>query len=122
MTDTEADLSSVGSRSASRQVSCDVSRDTAELVDFKPSSSFKAKMKNNDSGIFERVETQLFHRCVFGFCGCSAIRTKSPNNKLQLPRSFCAECKIDLALREWVFSKMEFLWCPSEDNSGLIGH
>ncbi|XP_075902317.1 melanopsin-A [Nelusetta ayraudi] len=53
MTDTEADLSSLGSRPASRQVSCDISRDTAELPDFKPSSSFK--MRNHDSGIFEKM-------------------------------------------------------------------
>ncbi|TMS04626.1 hypothetical protein E3U43_009783 [Larimichthys crocea] len=55
LTDTEADLSSMGSRSASRQVSCDISRDTAELPDFKPSSSFKSKMKSHDSGIFEKT-------------------------------------------------------------------
>uniref|UniRef100_A0A3Q1CR93 G-protein coupled receptors family 1 profile domain-containing protein n=1 Tax=Amphiprion ocellaris TaxID=80972 RepID=A0A3Q1CR93_AMPOC len=55
LTDTEADLSTMGSRPASRQVSCDISRDTAELPDFKPSSSFKSKMKSHDSGIFERV-------------------------------------------------------------------
>ncbi|XP_054874900.1 melanopsin-A isoform X1 [Amphiprion ocellaris] len=55
LTDTEADLSTMGSRPASRQVSCDISRDTAELPDFKPSSSFKSKMKSHDSGIFERT-------------------------------------------------------------------
>lgn len=55
LTDTEADLSSMGSRPASRQVSCDISRDTTELPDFKPSSSFKSKMKSHDSGIFEKV-------------------------------------------------------------------
>ncbi|XP_020481825.2 melanopsin-A [Labrus bergylta] len=55
MTDTEADLSSMSSRPASRQVSCDISRDTAELPDFKPSSSFKSKMKSHDSGIFEKT-------------------------------------------------------------------
>ncbi|XP_049456671.1 melanopsin-A-like [Epinephelus fuscoguttatus] len=55
LTDTEADLSSMGSRPASRQVSCDISRDTAELPDFKPSSSFKSKMKSHDSGIFEKT-------------------------------------------------------------------
>ncbi|XP_034536947.1 melanopsin-A [Notolabrus celidotus] len=54
MTDTEADLPSMGSRPASRQVSCDISRDTAEL-DFKPSSSFKSKIKSHDSGIFEKT-------------------------------------------------------------------
>lgn len=56
LTDTEADLSSMGSRPASRQVSCDISRDTAELPDFKPSSSFKSKVKSHDSGIFEKVK------------------------------------------------------------------
>uniref|UniRef100_A0A8P4KHG4 Opsin 4a (melanopsin) n=1 Tax=Dicentrarchus labrax TaxID=13489 RepID=A0A8P4KHG4_DICLA len=55
LTDTEADLSSMGSRPASRQVSCDISRDTAELPDFKPSSSFKSKVKSHDSGIFEKT-------------------------------------------------------------------
>ncbi|KAM9803761.1 LOW QUALITY PROTEIN: melanopsin-A-like [Neosynchiropus ocellatus] len=51
LTDTEADLSSLGSRPASRQVSCDVSRDTAER---RPSSSFKSKMRSLDSGVFEK--------------------------------------------------------------------
>uniref|UniRef100_A0A8C1Q1X2 Opsin 4a (melanopsin) n=1 Tax=Cyprinus carpio TaxID=7962 RepID=A0A8C1Q1X2_CYPCA len=56
-TDTEADLSSMSSRPASRQVSCDISKDTAEIPDFKPSnsSSFKSKLKSHDSGIFEKV-------------------------------------------------------------------
>uniref|UniRef100_A0A8C8CW03 G-protein coupled receptors family 1 profile domain-containing protein n=1 Tax=Oncorhynchus tshawytscha TaxID=74940 RepID=A0A8C8CW03_ONCTS len=56
-TDTEADLSSMGSRPASRQVSCDISKDTTELPALKPysSSSFNSKMKSNDSGIFEKV-------------------------------------------------------------------
>ncbi|XP_067276970.1 melanopsin-A isoform X4 [Pseudorasbora parva] len=55
-TDTEADLSSASSRPASRQVSCDISKDTAEIPDFKPctSSSFK-KLKSHDSGIFEKA-------------------------------------------------------------------
>lgn len=59
-TDTEADLSSVSSRPASRQVSCDISKDTAEIPDFKPcnSSSFKSKLKSHDSGIFEKVTSQ----------------------------------------------------------------
>uniref|UniRef100_A0A673X954 Opsin 4a (melanopsin) n=1 Tax=Salmo trutta TaxID=8032 RepID=A0A673X954_SALTR len=52
-TDTEADLSSMGSWTASRQVSCDISKDTAELPHFKPSSS-KSKMKSHDSSIFEK--------------------------------------------------------------------
>ncbi|XP_063730870.1 melanopsin-A-like isoform X1 [Eleginops maclovinus] len=55
LTDIEADGSSMGSRPASRQVSCDISRDTAELPDFKPSASFKSKIKNHDSGIFEKT-------------------------------------------------------------------
>ncbi|KAJ8418369.1 hypothetical protein AAFF_G00140780 [Aldrovandia affinis] len=54
-TDTEADLSSLGSRPASRQVSCEISKDTAELPDFKPSSSLKSKLKSHDSGIFEKT-------------------------------------------------------------------
>lgn len=59
LTDIEADLSSMGSRLASLQVSCDISRDTAELPEFKISSSFKSKMKSHDSGIFERVLCQI---------------------------------------------------------------
>ncbi|XP_061693727.1 melanopsin-A isoform X2 [Syngnathoides biaculeatus] len=55
LTDTEADLPSLSSRPASRQVSSDIGRDTAEYPEFKPSSSFKGKMKNHDSGIFERT-------------------------------------------------------------------
>ncbi|XP_017571373.1 melanopsin-A [Pygocentrus nattereri] len=60
-TDTEADLSSMSSRPASRQVSCDISRDTAELPDFKPSSSssFKSKLRNHDSGIFEKTSCDM---------------------------------------------------------------
>nr|XP_029496653.1 melanopsin-A-like [Oncorhynchus nerka] len=56
-TDTEADLSSMGSRPASRQLSCDISKDTTELPALKPysSSSFNSKMKSNDSGIFEKA-------------------------------------------------------------------
>ncbi|XP_061646636.1 melanopsin-A-like isoform X3 [Phyllopteryx taeniolatus] len=53
--DTEADLPSLSSRPASRQVSGDIGGDTAEFPEFKPSSSFKGKMKNHDSGIFERT-------------------------------------------------------------------
>lgn len=50
----------MGSRPASRQVSCDISRDTAEVTDFKPSnsSSFKSKLKSHDSGVFEKVTSQ----------------------------------------------------------------
>uniref|UniRef100_A0A3B5L3L0 G-protein coupled receptors family 1 profile domain-containing protein n=1 Tax=Xiphophorus couchianus TaxID=32473 RepID=A0A3B5L3L0_9TELE len=54
LTDTEADLSSLGSRPASRQVSCDISRDTAEPPGRKQSTSLKAKLRNHDSGIFEK--------------------------------------------------------------------
>uniref|UniRef100_A0A3Q2ZTB7 Opsin 4a (melanopsin) n=1 Tax=Kryptolebias marmoratus TaxID=37003 RepID=A0A3Q2ZTB7_KRYMA len=61
LTDTEADLTSLGSRPASRQVSCDISRDTAELPDIKHSSSFKSKLKNHDSGIFEKVKPCQSH-------------------------------------------------------------
>lgn len=52
-TDTEADMSSMGSRPASRQVSCDISKDTAELPDFKPpgSSSFKSKTKSDQDDL-----------------------------------------------------------------------
>ncbi|XP_037128034.1 melanopsin-A-like isoform X2 [Syngnathus acus] len=59
LTDTEADQSSLSSRPASRQVSCDISGDTAEFSEFKPSSSFKGKMKNHDSGIFERASFDM---------------------------------------------------------------
>ncbi|XP_029691349.1 melanopsin-A isoform X2 [Takifugu rubripes] len=55
LTDTEADLSSMGSRPASRQVSCDISRDTTELPEYKPASSFNSKVKSPDSGIFEKT-------------------------------------------------------------------
>ncbi|XP_030628254.1 melanopsin-A [Chanos chanos] len=60
-TDTEADVSSMGSRPASRQVSCDVSKDTAEQLDFKPcsSSSFKSKLRSHDSGIFEKTSSDV---------------------------------------------------------------
>uniref|UniRef100_A0A3B3Y3C9 G-protein coupled receptors family 1 profile domain-containing protein n=1 Tax=Poecilia mexicana TaxID=48701 RepID=A0A3B3Y3C9_9TELE len=44
----------LGSRPASRQVSCDISRDTAEPPGGKQSTSFKAKLRNHDSGIFEK--------------------------------------------------------------------
>ncbi|XP_054881559.1 melanopsin-A-like, partial [Poeciliopsis prolifica] len=57
LTDTEADLSSLGSRPASRQVSCDISRDTAETPGGKRSTSFKAKLRNHDSGIFEKDQS-----------------------------------------------------------------
>ncbi|KAL4641160.1 melanopsin [Arapaima gigas] len=53
-TDTETDLSSTGSRPASRQVSCEISKDTAELPTCKQYPS-KVKLKSHDSGIFEKV-------------------------------------------------------------------
>ncbi|XP_049591117.1 melanopsin-A isoform X4 [Syngnathus scovelli] len=59
LTDTEADQSSLSSCPASRQVSCDISGDTAEFSEFKSSSSFKGKMKNHDSGIFERASFDM---------------------------------------------------------------
>ncbi|TRY92449.1 hypothetical protein DNTS_029600 [Danionella cerebrum] len=60
-TDTEADLSSISSRPASRQVSCDISKDTTEVTEFKPcnSSSFKSKLKSHDSGIFEKSSSDV---------------------------------------------------------------
>ncbi|XP_068182693.1 melanopsin-A-like isoform X2 [Antennarius striatus] len=75
LTDTEADLSSMGSRPASRQVSCDISRDTAEMPDFKPSSSFKSKMRSHDSGIFEKTSFDVD-------VSCSGVRERSsiPNS------------------------------------------
>ncbi|XP_073690113.1 melanopsin-A [Garra rufa] len=68
-TDTEADLSSMSSRPASRQVSCDISKDTAEIPDFKPcnSSSFKSqKLKSHDSGIFEKSSSDVDDVSVVG--------------------------------------------------------
>uniref|UniRef100_A0A9R1SEL3 Opsin 4a (melanopsin) n=2 Tax=Cyprinus carpio TaxID=7962 RepID=A0A9R1SEL3_CYPCA len=67
-TDTEADLSSMSSRPASRQVSCDISKDTAETPDFKPcnSSSFKTKLKSHDSGIFEKSSFDVDDASVAG--------------------------------------------------------
>ncbi|KAL0964311.1 hypothetical protein UPYG_G00322100 [Umbra pygmaea] len=55
-TDTDADLSSMGSRPPSRQVSCDISKDTAELPAFKlySSSSFVSKIKSHDFGVNEK--------------------------------------------------------------------
>uniref|UniRef100_A0A673KQY3 Opsin 4b n=1 Tax=Sinocyclocheilus rhinocerous TaxID=307959 RepID=A0A673KQY3_9TELE len=54
-TDTEADLSSVSSRPASRQVSSDIRKD---LSDFKYTSSLRLKVKSRDSGIFDRTSAQ----------------------------------------------------------------
>uniref|UniRef100_A0A3B3SKA4 Opsin 4b n=1 Tax=Paramormyrops kingsleyae TaxID=1676925 RepID=A0A3B3SKA4_9TELE len=48
------DLSSPGSRSASRQVSSEITMDTAELLPIYYSSSIKAK-KSQDSTVFEKV-------------------------------------------------------------------
>ncbi|XP_030630993.1 opsin 4b [Chanos chanos] len=57
-TDTEADLSSTSSRCVSRQVSCDIRKDTVDVSDFKSSNSLKVKLKNRDSGIFDKSSTQ----------------------------------------------------------------
>ncbi|KAK2876425.1 hypothetical protein Q8A67_020521 [Cirrhinus molitorella] len=54
-TDTEADLSSAGSRPASRQVSSDIRKD---LSDFKHTSSLRVKVKSRDSGVFDRTSAQ----------------------------------------------------------------
>lgn len=53
-TDTETELSGVGFRPASRQVSCDISKDT-ELPDSKPSSASASRTKNHHTGIFEKT-------------------------------------------------------------------
>ncbi|XP_053307241.1 melanopsin isoform X2 [Spea bombifrons] len=47
-TDTEADISSVNSRPASRQVSYEMGKDTTDIVS-------KTKLKSHDSGIFEKA-------------------------------------------------------------------
>ncbi|KAI1887080.1 hypothetical protein AGOR_G00202440 [Albula goreensis] len=54
-TDTDADLSSMGSRPASRQVSSEIRKDTEEMPDYRPSNSFKAKIKGRELGICEKV-------------------------------------------------------------------
>ncbi|XP_077093287.1 melanopsin-A [Siphateles boraxobius] len=73
-TDTEADLSSLGSRPASRQVSCDISKDTVEIPDFKPcnSSSIKSKHKSHDSGIFEKSSSDVDDVSVVGLVPLAA--------------------------------------------------
>ncbi|NP_001279357.1 melanopsin-A-like [Callorhinchus milii] len=50
-TDTEADVPSVNSRSASRQVSNEINKDSTEATDTKA----KLKLKSYDSGIFEKT-------------------------------------------------------------------
>ncbi|XP_072280367.1 melanopsin isoform X1 [Pyxicephalus adspersus] len=50
-TDTDADISSMNSRPASRQVSHEMGKDTTELNDIKS----KTKLKSHDSGIFEKT-------------------------------------------------------------------
>ncbi|XP_023676251.2 opsin 4b [Paramormyrops kingsleyae] len=52
--DAKSDLSSPGSRSASRQVSSEITMDTAELLPIYYSSSIKAK-KSQDSTVFEKA-------------------------------------------------------------------
>ncbi|KAL2102221.1 hypothetical protein ACEWY4_001389 [Coilia grayii] len=56
-TDTDGDLTSLSSRPASRQVSCEVMRrDTAELVSLRPSNSLKVnKVSRNNFGAAERM-------------------------------------------------------------------
>ncbi|XP_043534643.1 melanopsin-A isoform X2 [Chiloscyllium plagiosum] len=54
-TDNEVDISIVNSRPVSRTVSCEFSKDTTEQSDTKE----KSKLKNNDSGIFEKVVGNL---------------------------------------------------------------
>lgn len=88
LTDTEADLSSMGSRPASRQVSCDIGRDTAELPEAKPSSSFKSKLKSHDSGIFEKVNLSL--SCLVFDQGINIKRLVSVKvEELDFHRSLC---------------------------------
>ncbi|XP_005992235.1 melanopsin-A [Latimeria chalumnae] len=50
-TDTEAEITSMTSRPASRQVSYETGKDTTELTDAKA----KSKLKSHDSGIFEKT-------------------------------------------------------------------
>ncbi|KAA0725157.1 Melanopsin-A Mammalian-like melanopsin [Triplophysa tibetana] len=54
-TDTEVDLSSGGSLPASRQASCEFRKD---FSDMKHSSSLRLKVKNRDSGIYDRTSSQ----------------------------------------------------------------
>uniref|UniRef100_A0A8C9R3X1 Opsin 4 n=1 Tax=Scleropages formosus TaxID=113540 RepID=A0A8C9R3X1_SCLFO len=77
-TDADGDINSVGSRPASRQVSSEIGKDTAELLDCKPSSSLKTKKKSRDSGIFEKVtipascnDGAAGRRCLLMFVACS---------------------------------------------------
>lgn len=73
LTDMEADLSSTAS---GRQVSCDVSRDMAQLPDFKPTSSFKSKLKSHDCGIFERVQHKSMSSASRNQCS-SGVRAQA---------------------------------------------
>ncbi|XP_041935429.1 opsin 4b [Alosa sapidissima] len=58
-TDLDGDVSSVGSRPVSRQMSCDVPRrDTAELVNLRPTSSLKVKVHRLDSGTTDKKSGQ----------------------------------------------------------------
>ncbi|XP_072439152.1 melanopsin-A isoform X3 [Chiloscyllium punctatum] len=54
-TDNEVDISIVNSRPVSRTVSCEFSKDTTEQSDTKE----KSKLKNNDSGIFEKTSFNM---------------------------------------------------------------
>ncbi|XP_051504908.1 melanopsin-A-like isoform X2 [Myxocyprinus asiaticus] len=100
-TDTEADLSSMGSRPASRQVSCDISKDTTELPDFKPtnSSSFKSKLKSHDSGIFEKAGDSTEVSVSRGTIGRipSIVITSESNSLLPLVRPSCRSSRSSLS-------------------------
>ncbi|XP_026134389.1 melanopsin-A-like [Carassius auratus] len=88
-TDTEADLSSMSSRPASRQVSCDISRDTAETADFKPcnSSSFKTKLKSHDSGIFEKSSFDVDDASVTGLIQPDCTNPLAAGDSTDMPIS-----------------------------------
>ncbi|XP_064177073.1 melanopsin-A-like [Anguilla rostrata] len=59
-TDTEAELSSMGSHPASRQVSSDTRKYTQEMPQCKPANSLKAKMKGRELGICEKASTGTY--------------------------------------------------------------
>lgn len=75
-TDTEADLSSVSSRPASRQVSCDIRKD---LSDIKHTSSLRLKVKSRDSGVFDRTSAQsLAEQSVNRTCAYISVSKSLP--------------------------------------------
>uniref|UniRef100_A0AAY4C6H3 G-protein coupled receptors family 1 profile domain-containing protein n=1 Tax=Denticeps clupeoides TaxID=299321 RepID=A0AAY4C6H3_9TELE len=98
LTDTEADLSSVGSRPASRQVSCDIRRDVVDRADHRPSSSFKAKVWRRDSAFSDRPATQsavlvspqhLSDGCLWYPTSLPPVAT--PSEVHHCTRSLCSE-------------------------------